>query len=217
MNRAARTALLMLALTAVAPAAAFAEDAHAADEHGEAHDGEHAGHHGDLSLTGVLNSTDFWAQVVNFLGLVTILVTFGRKPLQTFLETRRQTVEIGIAEGTKLKLAAEAKHKEYSERIAQIDGELAKLRSDILKAARAEKERIIAEAEERAKRMRAETDELIAQQMQQLQQSLSREVVDAAVSAAEKLLHGALKADDQQRLAQDYVKQVASLSPGGRA
>lgn len=216
MKLAARTALLTLALVSIAPVAVLAEDTHAADEHDEAHEAEHGGH-GELSLIGVLNSTDFWAQVFNFLGLVTILVVFGRKPLQTFLETRRQTVEIGIAEGTKLKLAAEAKHKEYSERIAQIDEELAKLRSDILKAARTEKERIIAEAEERAKRTRAETDELIAQQMQQLQVTLSREVVDAAVSAAEKILQGALKADDQQRLAQDYVKQVASLSKGGRA
>lgn len=216
MKRAARTALLALALTAIAPLAAFAEDAHAAEEHGEADEGEHGGH-GELSLIGVLKSTDFQAQVFNFLSLVAILVIFGRKPLQTFLETRRQTVEVGIAEGTKLKLAAEAKHKEYSDRIAQIDEELAKLRSDILKAARTEKERIIAEAEERAKRTRAETDELIAQQMQQLQLSLSREVVDAAVSAAEKMLQGALKADDQQRLAQDYVKQVANLSQGGRA
>jgi len=216
MKRAARTALLALALSSIAPIAAFAEDDHAAEEHGEAHDGEHGGH-GDLSLIGVLKSTDFQAQVFNFLSLVAILVIFGRKPLQTFLETRRQTVEVGIAEGTKLKLAAEAKHKEYSDRIAQIDEELAKLRSDILKAARTEKERIIAEAEERAKRTRAETDELIAQQMQQLQLSLSREVVDAAVSAAEKMLQGALKADDQQRLAQDYVKQVANLSQGGRA
>lgn len=216
MKRAARIALLALALTSTAPIVAFAEDAHAAEEHAEAHGGDHGGH-GELSLVGVLNSTDFWAQVFNFLGLVTILVVFGRKPLQTFLETRRQTVEIGIAEGTKLKLAAEAKHKEYSERIAQIDQELAKLRSDILKAARTEKERIIAEAEERAKRTRAETDELIAQQMQQMQVSLSREVVDAAVSAAETMLRGALKADDQQRLAQDYVKQVASVSQGGRA
>jgi hypothetical protein len=31
------------------------------------------------------------------------------------------------------------------------------------------------------------------------------------------MLQGALKADDQQRLAQDYVKQVANLSQGGRA
>lgn len=211
MKRQARMILVTCALLLSAPVVVLAEDEHAAEEHADEH-----GHHGELSLTSVLNSTDFWAQVVNFLGLVTILVTFGRKPLQSFLELRRKTVEDGIQEGTKLKAAAEAKHKEYSDRIAQIDEELSKLRADILTAARAEKDRIIQDAEERAKRMRAETDELIAQQMQQLQASLSRDVVNAAVTAAEKLLQGALKADDQTRLAQDYVKQVGNLSHGGR-
>lgn len=199
----------------VSPALAAADE-HAADEHAEEEHADSHGH-GALSLTGVLNSTEFWAQIVNFLGLVTILVTFGRRPLQTFLEARRKTVEEGIEEAAKLKAAAEAKHKEYSERIAQIDQELAKLRSDILKAASAEKDRIVQDAEERAKRMRAETDQLIAQQMQQLQTSLSRDVVNAAVTAAETLLQGALRGEDQQRLAQDYVKQVASVSGGGRA
>jgi F0F1-type ATP synthase membrane subunit b/b' len=145
------------------------------------------------------------------------LVVFGRKPVQSFLETRRTTVEQGIAEGTRLKAAAEAKHREYTERIAQIDEELAKLRADILQAARTEKDRIIADAEERAKRLRIETDELISQQMQQLQASLSREVVGAAVAAAEKMLQGAIKGEDQARLAQDYVTQVSTLSRGGRA
>ncbi len=206
--------MTLLASLLAAPVMAFADE-HAADAHEEEEHAAAHGGHGDLSITSVLNSTEFWAQIVNFLGLVTILVTFGRKPLQTFLEARRRTVEEGIEEAAKLKAAAEAKHKEYSERIAQIDQELAKLRTDILNAASAEKNRIIQDAEERAKRMRAETDELIAQQMQQLQTTLSRDVVNAAVAAAETMLQGALRSDDQQRLAQDYVKQVASVS-GGR-
>lgn len=216
MKRAAQIALFASALSWAAPGPLRADD-HAADEHAEEHADEHGGHHGDLSLTAVLNSTEFWAQIVNFLGLVTILVTFGRTPLQTFLETRRKSVEDGIQEATRLKVAAEAKHKEYSDRIAQIDQELSKLRADILQAARAEKERIIQDAEERSKRLRAEADELIAQQIQQLQTNLSREMVGAAVAAAEKILQDAMKADDQQRLAQDYVKQVSALPNGGRA
>lgn len=219
MKRAALTSAFASLLWLAAPLA-FADDSaaeHAAAEEfdPEAHGDGHG--HGALSLTGVLNSTDFWAQIVNFFGLVTILVVFGRKPVQTFLETRRSTVEQGIQEGTRLKAAAEAKHREYTDRIAQIDEELGKLRADILQAASAEKERIVKDAEERAKRMRAETDDLISQQMQQLQATLSREVVGAAVAAAEKTLLAAIKGEDQTRLAQDYVTQVAKLSSGGRA
>lgn len=213
MKRVALMALFAGLLIAAAPASLHAADEHAADEHAD----EHSGHHGELSLTSVLNSTGFWAQVFNFLGLVTILVMLGRKPVQTFLEVRRQTVEDGIVEAGKLKAAAEAKYNEYNARIAQIDDELSKLRSDILQAARVEKDRIIQDADERAKRLRAETDELIAQQIQQLQTTVSREVVTAAVAAAEKLLHDGLQADDQQRLARDYVQQVTRLSQAGRS
>jgi len=213
MKRLALIALFASTLAVAAPRSLHAQDEHAAEEQAEEHDG----HRGELSLTSVLHSRDLWAQVFNFLGLVTILVVFGRKPLQTFLEVRRQTVEEGIVEAGKLKAAAEAKHKEYSARIAQIDDELSKLRSDILQAARAEKERIIQDAEERSKRLRAETDELIAQQIQQLRATVSREVVGAAAAAAEKLLQGGVKADDQTRLATDYVQQVTRLSQGGRS
>ena len=213
MTRATRMMLLSITLLVAAPTAVLAEE-HAAEDHAAE---EHGGHHGALTIHDVVNSTEFWAQIVNFLGLVTLLVTFGRKPLQTFLETRRQSVEEGIQEAAKMKAAAEAKHKEYSERIAQIDQELAKLRNDILQAATAEKERILKDADERAKRLRAETDELISQQMKQLQATLSHEVVTAAVAAAETMIQSALKSDDQERLAKDYVKQVAGLSHGGRA
>lgn len=214
MKRVALMAALASALTIAAPMSLHAEE-HAAD--GEHAADEDSGHHGDVSLASVLHSTDLWAQVFNFLGLVTILVVFGRKPLQTYLEARRQTVEEGIVEAGKLKAAAEAKHREYSGRIAQIDEELSKLRTDILAAARSEKDRIIQDAEERSKRLRAETDELIAQQIQQLQATVTREVVTAAVAAAEKMLQAGLKADDQQRLAHDYVQQVANLSRGGQS
>jgi F-type H+-transporting ATPase subunit b len=213
MKRTIQMALVASALMVAAPLSLRADEEIAAEEHAD----EHAGHHGEVSLHAILNSTEFWAQIVNFLGLITILVALGRKPLQTFLEARRRTVEDGILEAGKLKAAAEAKHKEYSDRIAQIDAELAKLRSDILNAARVENERIIQDADERAKRLRAETDEVIGQQIQQLQATVSREVVSAAVAAAEKLLRDALKSDDQQRLANDYVAQVASLSQGGRS
>jgi F-type H+-transporting ATPase subunit b len=121
-------------------------------------------------------------------------------------------MQLAIDEAAEAKRAAEAKLKEYNDRLAQLDSELAKLRSDLVAAGEEDKKRIVAEAEETAQRMKRETEALIDQHSKQLVTQVRREMVDAAVAASEKLVRERLGASDQQRLADAYRQQVSSKS-----
>jgi F-type H+-transporting ATPase subunit b len=213
--------LLTAVVLASAPILAWAEppadEAAEAAETGETHGTEHGGH-ARPSLIEVVTSTEFIASVLNFAILVGFLVYFARKPLQSFLIARRRAVEEGMAEGARIKQEAEAKFREYSERLAQLDNEVSRLRTEIREAADKEKTRILEDTENRITRLKQETGRLIEQQMQQLQADVMREVVDTAVASAESVLRDKLNAQDQQRLAREYLTEINKAAKGeGRA
>ena len=114
------------------------------------------------------------------------------------------------------KTRADARYKEYTERLAGLDTELAKLRADIERSAEEDKKRILADAGEAADRLRADAETLVRQHAEQLERNVRAEVVEAAIQTAEKVLRDTIKGDDQQRLADGYREKVAGMGPGGR-
>lgn len=162
------------------------------EEHGEAH------------------GTNWPAMILNFLLWAGIVGFLLKKPLTTYLHNRRVAVVEGLEESRRIKAEAEAKHAEYTERLAHLDEELAKLRQEMIQAGEAERDRIIAEAESRAARMRRDAQFVVDQQMKQLKKDLTREAIEAAVKAAEEALTAQTGAADQERLAKAYLGDVAS-------
>lgn len=198
------------ALCTLVPALALAEGG----EEGEAAAAEGAhgdGHHGGpLRFEHVLHSPELWTAALNFTLLLLLLRRFGSAPLREFLTSRRRQMEQAIDEAAAAKRAAEQKLAEYEARLAQLDAELDKLRADLLAASEDDKKRIVAEAEETAHRTKRETEALVDQHAKQLLAEVRREMVNAAVAAAEQLVREKVAPDDQQRLADAYKQRVAS-------
>jgi len=210
------TGLVLAALLAL-PLLLCAAQTRAADETGEAvAEAEHLeGQHGPLSLREVLvghEALQFWGAVVNFSLLVWLLVRFGRRPVASFLEDRRERIDRGIREAAEVKAKAEAVFNEYTQRLKTLDQELNKLRSDIARAAAEDRARIVADAEESAKRVKAETEALVARQAEQLEAEIRREVVQAAIDAAERAVRESANAEDQRRLAEAFASELARVS-----
>lgn len=173
-----------------------------ADEHGvgAAHE-DHAAHE-------EFDPVQFGATALNFLIWLAIIVWLLRKPLGEHLAGRRRDVEEGLVEAERLEKEAKVKHAEYSERLAHLDEELDKLRKEMVQVGEAERDRIIADAEARAARMRKDATFLIEQQMKQLRADLTREAIEAAVAAAETALAAQVGGPDQERLAEAYLGQL---------
>ena len=205
---------IMLWLCAVAPQ--FVQADNADSEHAEA---EHSGHggHGKLSFKEIFtgeHSVEFWGSVVNFSLLVILIVRMGKKPVAAFLSTRRSGIERGITEAAEVKRAAEAAFNTYTERMKSLDAELAKLRKDVADAAERDRARIVAEANESVARLKAETDSLVQRQAEQLEAQIRREVVQAAAEAAEKAARELTTPEDQQRLAESFMRELSKLADG---
>ena len=173
------------------------------------------GEHEHLTPTALFHNLQFWGAVVNFALLAFLIRKMSKQPLGKFLEQRRQEVEQGMKEAAELKAKAEAVYNEYNDRLKTMDTDIEKLREDIRKAAEADKQRILADAEAASKRLRAETEALITQHGDALAREVRSEVVEAAVLAAQDVLRGNLTADDQKRLAERYKQSLAT--GGGQA
>jgi F-type H+-transporting ATPase subunit b len=187
--------------------AAEHEAEEAADEPAE--DGHAGGHH--LSLRSILNGEErwqFWGSIVNFALLVYLIRRLSKRPLQNFLTQRSDAIERGILDAAEMKRSAEAVFREYTERIKTLDRELAKLRQDIAQAAERDRVRIVADAEESVARLKAETNELVSRQAEQLEAQIRREVVAAAATAAERAVRETATPEDQQRLAEAFVREL---------
>lgn len=207
-----RSGLLILALTlGSAPALAVAqeEDGAAAE-----HEGGEGGH--EHGLRGMFSNQSFLAALINFSLLIWVLRKLGKQPLSDFLSSRRSEMEKSMAAAADMKAKAEAVFKEYTARLAQLDTELAKLRSDIERAGEEDKQRIVAEAEENTRRLKRETEALIDQYGKALSLQVRREMVDAAVAAAEKMLRDNINESDQQRIAASYDERVRNGRVEGR-
>ncbi len=185
--------LAAVALTFAAPAMALAdEEAH--------HGGEHA-----------WDTTALVASGVNFVILIALFVFLFKNSLNNFLKERKASVERELNEAARLKAEAEAKHKEYSERLAKLDSELEQIKKDMIATGTKERDRIVAEAEQKAARMRREAEFVVEQQVKQLREDLTREAVEAAIAAAEVLVTKATTSFDHQRLAQEYLASLQSV------
>jgi F-type H+-transporting ATPase subunit b len=167
-------------------------------QHGEEH-GEHG-----------LDVTAIAASFFNFFLLIGIFVYLFRAKLNAFLKERRASVETALTEAARMKADAEAKHREYAQRMATLDKELAQIKAEMVAAGQKERDRIIAEAEHKASRMRREAEFIIEQQVKQLRADLSQEAAIAAVAAAEELLARSTTTYDQQRLAQEYLTALST-------
>jgi len=193
-------ALASLAFALLVPALALA------DEHGGGH-GEHAGWDVNALI----------ASFVNFFVLISLFIYLFRDGLNSYLKSRRAAIEGELSEAARLRAEAETKHKEYTARLATLDQELEQIKRDMIAAGQKERDRIVAEAEEKAARMRKEAQFIVEQQVKQLRDDLTREAAEAAIGAAEALLTKSTTSFDQQRLAQEYLsalqKGPASAKP----
>jgi len=184
--------------------------AHADADHGdEAHADDH---HGHVSWSAIFADGKFRASLVSFGLLVALGVYFLRQKIRAGLSARKREIEEAVAEANRVRAEAEAKKAELEQRLARLDDELAVVRTELKKAAEAERDRIVQDAETKAALLRKDTKFQIEQRMKQLREDLTRETVLAAVRAAEKVLADKTTAADQQRLADAYLAELAKVA-----
>lgn len=179
-----RAALALLVV--VAPAAA-----RAASEGG----------HGGSSMTVVWHA-------LNLLILVGALVYFGRGPIASFLASRRTQIEDGIESAGRELAEAERRLAECERRAASLEGELDEIRRVVRQQAEGDRDRLLAEANATAARIRRDAVAAAEQEARHARDELRAETVDLAVKIAGDLLRGQVTDADRARLVDDFVARI---------
>lgn len=189
MNRTVLSLLKGAALAAIASAPAFAAG---------------GGHGADDGVPWV--KIGFHA--INFGILVFILVKFGGPAIMDSLRGRSLTIKRDIQEADTLKREAKARHDELTARLDKVAGELESIRHQAEVDGANEEERMRASAEAAAVRIAETAERQIADETVRARQAIREEAVAQAVELAESILRNNVNADDQKRLASEFLASV---------
>ena len=154
---------------------------------------------------------DFAYRCFNFALLVGLVAYFVTKPIRKGLKGRTEEIEKTLADAQAAKEAAEAKHLEYSEKLAKATEEIASITDSIRREGELERDKIIAAAKELAINVEQEAENKAAGVVTKARTELREEAASLAVEIAEDMLKKQVSADDQKRLVDEYMQKVGEL------
>lgn len=161
----------------------------------------HAAAGGGDSMTAVWHA-------LNLLILIALLVYFGRKPIAGYLASRRAQIEEGIESAGRELAEAERRLAECERRAASLDAELEEIRRVVRQQAEAERDRLLAEANASAARIRRDAAAAAEQEVRRAREQLRAETVDLAVQIASDLLRAHVNDADRARLVDEFVTRI---------
>jgi len=150
-------------------------------------------------------------RVINTLALVVLLVYLLKKPLATFFSERTAGIKRDIAEAQEMRLKAEQTIKEYETKIAGMEKELERMREELRKAADAESEKVVANADRMPKGIVDAARLAAEQEVRKAKAELQNEAVKLAVQLAEALIRDKISEQDHKRLVQEYLAKVEGM------
>jgi len=152
---------------------------------------------------------DLLYRFINFALLVIILFIVLRKvPLKEFFSSRIEGIKKELEDLKKQREAAQRKAQELESKLKAFEGErkeiLAQYRADGL----SEKERILAEARDRAKQILEQAEMSIQYEMQSAKEKLKQDVVALAAQRAEEIIAREMTDKDQDRLVDEFIEKL---------
>jgi F0F1-type ATP synthase membrane subunit b/b' len=151
---------------------------------------------------------------INLFGLVAGLTYLLRNKIKDALANRALGVRKDIDSPNKARKDATLRFEELESRLAGFEDELSKMKSDAEAAAKTEHAAIIARAEDDAIRLAEAAKRSIVDETIRARQALRKEVALLSIDIARDKLKAALNADDELRLAGNFMSTVKDHNGG---
>ena len=177
--------------------------------HESSSEGAHGGEHGkDRSA----DLRDLLYRFINFALLVIILFVAIRKSgLKDSLSGRIEEIKQRLEDLRKEKEEAESQYKDLERKLRDFEAKKKEIIEQFQNEGQAEKERIIAEANERAKQIVKQAELTIQQEMQSAKDRLRREVMELAAGKAQEIIAKDMTDEDQDRLVDEFIERVGKI------
>jgi F-type H+-transporting ATPase subunit b len=151
----------------------------------------------------------FLSQVVSFSIVALLLKRFAYKPILAVLEDRRRRIEEGLLNAEKIKKELAEAQKRYAEILAKANADAQKMIDEARESSAHLAERKQQEAIAAAEQIIAKAREAAAFEHERTMDSMKRELGRLVVETTAKVTGKILTSEDQQRLQEEAVRQVA--------
>jgi len=151
----------------------------------------------------------FVSQVISFVIVALLLRRFAYKPILNVLEERRRRIEEGQINAEKIKRQLEEAEKRYSEILAKANAEAQKMIDEARESSAHLAERKQQEAIAAAEQILAKAREASAIEHERTMDSLKQELGRLVVDTTAKVTGKVLTPEDQQRLQEEALRQLA--------
>jgi F-type H+-transporting ATPase subunit b len=151
---------------------------------------------------------DFIGRSVNFVLLVGLLGYFLRKPLAEGLAGRRDKVTETLRHARQAREEAEGRAAILARQLAESEERIAALVERMKQENEQERDKLLEKARHTADSIRREAEAGAAREIERARRELRAEAVSLAIDLAEQRLKEGLQAADQERLVEQYLKQV---------
>ncbi len=151
---------------------------------------------------------DFIGRSVNFVLLVGLLGYFLRKPLAEGLTGRRDKVVETLRRARQAREEAEGRAAILARQLAESEERIAALAERMKQENEQEREKLLEKARQMADSIRREAEAGASREIERARRELRAEAVALAIELAEERLREGLQAADQERLVEQYLKQV---------
>jgi F-type H+-transporting ATPase subunit b len=151
----------------------------------------------------------FFSQVISFVIVAILLRRFAYKPILNVLEERRRRIEEGQLNAEKIKRQLDEADKRYSEILAKANAEAQKMIDEARESSAHLAERKQVEAIAAAQQIIAKAREASAIEHERTMDSLKQELGRLVVDTTAKVTGKVLTPEDQQRLQEEAMSQLA--------
>ncbi|HLR81357.1 MAG TPA: F0F1 ATP synthase subunit B [Bacillota bacterium] len=157
---------------------------------------------------GGLRVGDMLVTLIFFIILLALLKKFAWGPLMNVMEQRETYVANEIEAAEKSRKEAEAASQEAQARLKQTKEEAQKIINDAKEAGAQQEKNIIESAREEALRLKEAAEADIQSEKEKAIQALQDQVASLSVLIASKVIEKEISAQDQEKLINDYIKEV---------
>jgi len=151
---------------------------------------------------------DFMWRLLNFAVLVFILYKLAWKSLVNFFRNRREDIRTSLAETEERKVEAEEKFKEYEAKLTKATDDIQNISEMIKAQGHAEKQKLIADAEKTAEKMKEDARARMDQELKKAGSQLRAEAVELSVKVAEDILKRNVSREDHEKMVKEYMDRM---------
>ena len=153
-----------------------------------------------------------WAFVIKYavnLGLlIALLIYLIRKPFLSFLKNRKERLRSEVDRAAEAAEQAKITLEEYSAKLDAVASEIATLQENIRKQGENERDELVSAAEKSCEMIKKEVEDTIRLETTKAVSEIQSEVVDSALTLAEKMIKERVDTDFTTDSVDDFVKMI---------